>query len=64
MLAMVGCEVAGVVINGLSRKEAGSYDYGGYGYGGYAKYGAYRSALPIDSNNSAVDTVDSYETQS
>ena len=39
-LALVGRQVDGVIINGLSRKEAGSYGYGGYGYGTYGSYGA------------------------
>ena len=50
-LAMVGCELAGIVINGLSKREAGSYSYGGYGTGNYAKYGAYRSAKPVETNS-------------
>lgn len=40
-LALVGRQVDGVIINGLSRKEAGSYGYGGYGYGTYGSYGTY-----------------------
>lgn len=39
-LALVGRQIEGVVINGLSRKEAGSYGFGGYG-NTYAAYGAY-----------------------
>jgi hypothetical protein len=47
-LALVGRNVDGVIINGLSRKEAGSYRYGGYGYSGYGNYNAYRAARPIE----------------
>lgn len=39
-LALVGRQVDGIIINGLSRKEAGSYGYGGYGYGTYGGYGS------------------------
>ena len=38
-LAMVGTQVSGVIINGLSKKESKGYNYGGYGaYGGYGGY--------------------------
>ncbi len=50
-LALVGCEVDGVIINGLSKKEVGSYNYGGYGNSGYGNYGAYKSASPINTRN-------------
>ena len=51
-LAMVGCQVSGVIINGLTPKEAGGNNYGGYGYGGYSRYGAYRQATPIEATES------------
>ena len=51
-LALVGRKVDGVIINGLSKKEAGSYSYGGYGgYGyGYGGYSANKTAQPIPTN--------------
>ena len=58
-LALVGRTVDGVVINGLSRKEAGSYGYGGYGraYGAYGVYGSYgtQNAPAIPTLASTVD---------
>lgn len=51
-LALVGRQIEGVVINGLSRKEAGSYGFGGYGntyaaYGAYGTYGTHNApAIP------------------
>lgn len=44
-LAMVGTQVSGVIINGLSKKESKGYNYGGYGaYGGYGSYSQTRTA--------------------
>ena len=47
-LAMVGREVDGIIINGLSKKEASGYNYGygNYGYGSYggAGYASNRSS--------------------
>jgi capsular exopolysaccharide synthesis family protein len=39
-LRAVGTEIEGVIINALSKKDSGKYNYGGYGgYGGYGRYG-------------------------
>ena len=57
-LALVGRQVDGIVINGLTKKEAGSYGYGGYGsYGTYGNnYSAHRAASipPMVSNEHSV----------
>lgn len=50
-LALVGQNVDGVIINGLTRKEAGSYSYGGYGYKVYGSYGAYKNTKPLQTNS-------------
>ena len=53
-LALVGSQVDGVIINGLSKKDAGSYSYGGYGYG-YGNYAANKTARPIPTNGRATN---------
>ena len=66
-LALVGREIEGVVINGLSRKEAGSYGFGGYGntYAAYGAYGTYgtHNAPSIPTLGTAA-TLGSFATES
>ena len=42
-LAMVGTQISGIIINGLTKKESKGYNYGGYGYGVYGSRNPYTS---------------------
>lgn len=50
-MTLVGQDVDGIIINGLSRKEAGSYSYGGYGYKTYGAYGAYNKSKELQTSS-------------
>jgi capsular exopolysaccharide synthesis family protein len=50
-MTLVGQDVDGIIINGLTRKEAGSYSYGGYGYKTYGAYGAYNKSKDLQTSS-------------
>lgn len=50
-MTLVGQNVDGIIINGLTRKEAGSYSYGGYGYQSYGAYGAYNKSKDLQTSS-------------
>lgn len=50
ILALIGQRVDGIIINGLTRREASSYSYGGYGYKVYGSYGAYKNTKPLQAS--------------